>query len=367
MSYWARVALTVAAIAALLLAAWTVRAILLLVLVALIIAVGVDPQVRWLERHRISRPWAVTIITLLTVGLLALFVAMVVPAAVRQAHELANDFPTYLDRIRSSGGFLGELEARYHLSERLQQTSSRLPGLAVGKLPSVTAGVGSVIGNVVTVFVLTIYFQLALDRDRAHAAIAAVGGSKHADRNARIADKSVDRIGGYVSGNLFISVITGVSAYIAMKILGVPFAAALAVWVGVADLIPEVGATLGAIPCVIVALFSSVHTAVALTIYFIVYQRIENYVILPRVMRNSIDLSPATCIVALLIGSRLAGFAGALIALPVAAAVKVVIGEVWPALVPSSARSDTDTDDGIAEGDAVDATAESDTTRSERS
>jgi predicted PurR-regulated permease PerM len=158
MGYWARATLTVVAVLALLAAAWSVRNILLLVLVATVLAVGLDPQVRWLQRRRVSRGWAVTIIGLLGVGFLALFAWLVIPQAVRQAQELARDFPSYLDRLRTSTGTLGTIEAKYHLSERLQQASSQLPDLAIGKIPSITAGAGSVIANTLTVAVLTIYF-----------------------------------------------------------------------------------------------------------------------------------------------------------------------------------------------------------------
>ena len=334
MAYWARVTLTVVAVIALVAAAWSVRNILLLVLVAAVLAVGLDPQVRWLQRRRISRAWAVTIIGLLGVGFLALFAWLVIPQAIRQAHDLASDFPGYLDRLRTSTGTLGTLEAKYHLSDRLQEASSDLPDLAIGKIPSITAGAGSAIANTLTIAVLTVYFSLGLERG--HAAARGIVAGEHRDRNVRILDESLDRIGGYVSGNIFISIIAGTLAFIVLRILGVPFAAALAVWVAIADLIPGIGAMLGASVCVIVALFSSIGDAIAVATYFIVYQRFENYVILPRVMTKAIDLSAPTVIVTLLIGSSLAGLAGALIALPIAAALKVVIRELWPSVAPSA-------------------------------
>ena len=108
-----------------------------------------------------------------------------------------------------------------------------------------------------------------------------------------------------------------------------PYAAALGFWVAIADLIPRVGAMLGAVLCVIVALFSPGAHAIAVAVYFVVYQRVENYFILPRIMTKAIDLSAPTVIVTLLIGASLAGLEGALIALPIAAAVKVVIRELW--------------------------------------
>ena len=327
MVYWARATLTVAAVLLLLLAAWTVRSILLLVLVSTVLAAGLDPQVRWLQRHRVSRPWAVTMIGVLSVGFLALFAWLVIPNAIRQVQELARDFPGYLERLRTSTGALGSLEARYHISERLEQASSRLPDLAIGKFPSITAGVGSVIANTLTVAILTIYFLLGLERG--HATASELVAGEHADRNRRILDESLDRIGGYVSGNIFISIIAGTLAFVVLELLGVPFAAALGVWVAIADLIPGVGAMIGAVVCVIVALFSSVGDGIAVAIFFVVYQRFENYVILPRVMTKAIDLSAPTVIVTLLIGSALAGLAGALIALPIVAALKVVIREIW--------------------------------------
>ena len=142
-------------------------------------------------------------------------------------------------------------------------------------------------------------------------------------------EESVQRIGGYVSGNIGVSIIAGTGAFIALTIIGVPFAAALAMWVAIADLIPTVGATLGALAAVAVAAFSGWGQAVATIIYFVLYQQFENYVIVPRVMKKAVDLSPAMVIVSVLIGGSLAGFAGALLALPVAAAVKVVIKDVW--------------------------------------
>jgi len=344
MGYWARATLTVVAVLGLLAAAWTVRNILMLVLVATVLAVGLDPQVRWLQRRRVSRAWAVTIIGLLGVGFLALFAWLVIPQAVREAHELARDFPGYLDRLRTSTGTLGTLEAKYHLSERLQQASSRLPDLAIGKIPSITAGAGSVIANTLTVVVLTIYFLLGLERG--HSAAETIVAGEHADRNTRMLDESLVRIGGYVSGNIFISIIAGTLAFIVLEILAVPFAAALSVWVAIADLIPGVGAMLGAVVCVIVALFSSVGDGIAVGVYFVLYQRVENYLILPKVMTKAIDLSAPTVIITLLIGSSLAGLAGALIALPIAAAIKVIVRELWPGAAPTAA-ADSATSGGV--------------------
>jgi predicted PurR-regulated permease PerM len=301
----------------------------LLVLVAAVVAVGLDPQVRWLQRRHLSRGWAVTVILLLGVGLLVLFGWLVIPAAVRQTHELARHTPDYLDRLRHATGLLGALQQKYDLDQRLRETTAQLPTLALNRIPGVTASAGGIIVNVLTVAVLTVYFLAGLPRGQAAATALLAGQPKHADRNVRILEESLARIGGYVSGNLLISIIAGTLAFVVLELLGVPFAAALGFWVAIADLVPSVGATLGAVLCVAVALFSSGADAVAVAVYFVVYQRVENYFLLPRVMTKAIDLSAPTVIVTLLVGASLAGLGGALIALPVAAAVKVMIREVW--------------------------------------
>jgi len=332
MSYYARITLTIAAVAAVLWAAWTVRHVLLLVVIAAVLAVGLDPPVRRLERWHISRGWAVLIIFLLALGFIALFAFLVIPPIVREVGQLARDIPGYITRLERghATGFIADLERKYHLAERLKDATSRIPSLAsasFGTILGITASIASVIFNALTIGILTIYFLMALPRGEETAKTLVAG--EHTIRNIRILNESLERIGGYVSGNLFISVIAGVLAFGAMQIIGVPFAAALAMWVAITDLIPAVGATLGAVVCVIVALFSSLGDGIVTAIYFIVYQQFENYVIQPRVMNKAVDLSAASVIISVLIGGSLAGLAGGLLALPIAAAIKVVIREVW--------------------------------------
>ena len=330
MGHYARATLTVVLVLALLAAAWRVRNILLLVVIALVLAVGLDPAVRRLQRLKVPRGWAVLIIFLATIGFLALFGALVIPPLVREIKQLASDIPGYVNRLKSSNGFFADLERKYHLSSRLKDVTAKLPSLASTSFSTIfgfTKSIASIIFNMLTIAILTIYFLMSLPRTEAMTERLFVGPQRK--RNVRILEESLQRIGGYVSGNIAVSIIAGVAAFIALRIIGVPFAAALAIWVAIADLIPSVGATLGALAAVIVAAFSSWGAAIATAAYFIAYQQIENYLIVPRVMRHSVDLSPAAVIVSVLIGGSLEGFAGALLALPLAAAAKVVIREVW--------------------------------------
>jgi predicted PurR-regulated permease PerM len=166
MAYWARVTLTVAGALVVLAAAWRVRNILLLVLVAAVLAAGLDPQVQWLQRRRLSRGWAVTAIVLLSVGLLVLFAWLVIPSAVRQTQQLARHTPDYLNRLQHATGLLGTLQRKYDLAQRLRETTARLPALALKKVPGLTASAGSIIFNVLTITVLMVYFLLGLPRGK---------------------------------------------------------------------------------------------------------------------------------------------------------------------------------------------------------
>jgi predicted PurR-regulated permease PerM len=350
LSYYAKITLVVVAVLALLRAAWAVRNILLLVLVAAVLAVGLDPAVRRLERLNFPRGWAVLLIMVATIGFIVLFAALVIPPVVRGIRQLASDIPGYIDRLQNQSGWFRDLSRKYDLSTKLKSLTDRLPSLAsasLGKILGITRSVASVIFNMLTILILTIYFLMALPRGERTA--EGLMGGEHQQRNVRLFREALDRIGGYVSGNIGVSIIAGVASFIFLRIAGVPFAAALALWVAIADLIPTVGATLGALAAVIVAFFSSVADGIATIIFFIVYQQVENYVIVPRVMRRAVDLPPAAVIVSVLIGGSLAGFAGALLALPLAAAAKVVINDVWlkPRLEPAGAATAPPPEQGL--------------------
>jgi predicted PurR-regulated permease PerM len=331
MAHYAKVTFTAVAVLVVIAAAWAVRSTLLLVLVAAVLAIGLDPPVRRLQRMHISRGWAVTLIFLATVAFLAFFGFLVIPPLIREVRQLASDIPGYIDELKTSQGWVGDLEDKYHLSTKLKEITDRLPTLAsesLGKVLGITASVASVIFNLLTIAILTIYFLMTLPESER--AIEATFRGKHRTRSKKAFEESVQRIGGYVSGNIATSIIAGVAAYVFLRILGIPFAAALGMWVGIADLIPMVGATLGALAAVAVAfLGGSVGEGIATVVYFIVYQQVENYIIVPRVMKKAVDLSPAAVIVSVLIGGSLAGFAGALLALPLAAAAKVIFREMW--------------------------------------
>ena len=308
-------------------ALYTVRAILVRILIALFIAVSLDPAVRWLTRRGMRRGVAVTLIFLLFFALVAAFLYSVIPPLVTQGRNLIDDLPGYLGRLQSRSAQYRDLDDRYHISDQLEGLAGTLPGRLGSGLLGFTSRVFGAVFNSLTILVFTVYFMADMPRIRAGVVrLFPVDRRPHA---RRVVDLVVDKVGGYMIGNIVISLIAGVASYIAFAVLRVPFAVPLAFLVAVCDLIPMIGATLGAVLGVSVALFTKGiwPTAVLVAAFFIAYQQLENYVIAPRVLKSTVDLGAAAVLIAGLIGATLLGLVGALMAIPVAAAFNVLVNE----------------------------------------
>jgi predicted PurR-regulated permease PerM len=327
--YWLRSTLVVVSTLLVVAAARRVTHVLLLVVVAFVLAVGMDPAVRWLGRFRVARGWAVAVIFIGLAGFLALFVALLVPALVREVRQFAQSLPGYLTDLQGRDDWLGNAARHADVSAKVQQFIADLPRHIGDSFNAVIGVAGTVLGrlfDLFTVSILTIYFTLSLPRLRR--TVTALTAPAHRAQVDRVLQRSIEKIGGYVSGNLITSAVCGVLAVIALSVLRVDYAVPLGMWAGVADLIPQVGAYLGILPAALVGLAKGPGYGVAVIVYFTAYQQFENYILAPRVYQNSIDLSPAAVIISTLVGGTLAGFAGALLALPVAATIKVVAVDV---------------------------------------
>ncbi|MEV6520668.1 AI-2E family transporter [Longispora sp. NPDC051575] len=312
---------------ALLLVGWAVygvRDLLVQVFIAMFVAISLDPAVRWLVRHRIRRPWAVTIVILSALVFVAGFLLAVVPPLVQQAQTLADDAPHYLDQLRRQSERLRGLEDQFHFRAKLDAWLRDLPAT----LGTQALGFGrrffGALASFLLIFVLSLYFMLDLPR-----LLGLLVGAVPESRRERVSDGVnvlIDKIGSYMIGNIVISLIAGVAAFAALEILRVPFALPLAFLVAFTDLIPMIGATLGAAICVLVALASVPlwPQAIGVVLFFVVYQQLENYLIAPRVMRNAVDMPAIGVLLAALVGGQILGLVGALMAIPVAAAIKII-------------------------------------------
>jgi len=345
------VALGVLAVLAAAAAVYTTRAVLVRVLIALFIAISLDPAVRALTRRGMRRSLAVLVIFLVASGLVAAFLMSVIPAMVHQFEALVHDFPGYIANLQDRSARFRELTDRFHLTSKVQDLLASLPGRLGGGLLGFTRRLFGALFSTLTVLVLTIYFMADMPRLR-HGAMRLFPRA-HRARSSRIADVMVDKVGSYMIGNLLISLAAGLASFAVLAALGVPFAVPLAFAVALCDLIPMIGATLGAVICVLAALLTTElwPTTVVVAIFFVVYQQVENYFIAPRILRHTVSLSAAAVLLAGLIGGTVLGLIGALMAIPVAAGLKVVLAERLQERDSADAATDAD-DDAVVAADA---------------
>jgi predicted PurR-regulated permease PerM len=304
--------------------------ILVLIFIALFLAIGLNPAVARLRQWGLPRGGAVAIIALVVVGLLVGGIVALIPPLVGQTTELINNVPDYIQSLQRNET-VNELVQRYDILAKVQ--SALNAGTVTSTVGGVVGGARLLFGtifNVLTVLVLTIYFMAAFDRIR-EGAYALVPASRR-NRVRLLTDEILTKVGAYMVGALAISVVAGASTFVLAMILGLAYPFALAVVVAVCDLIPQIGATLGAIIVSLVGLASSLTDGIICIVFFIVYQQIENYLIYPNVMRRSVKVSDVAAVVAALLGVGLFGVIGALVAIPMVAAVQLIGREV---IVPS--------------------------------
>lgn len=322
-SYWMKVAAGVMIVFALANMLLALKQIAILILVSLILAIGLQPGISWLQKKGIRRGGAVALIFFVSAFIVIGFLALITPAVIHQIGQLVQQAPDYLRRAQNKYKFVRDVNARFDLTQKLQNLGTTLPSTALSLIKSFTA----FIFEALTVVILTLYFATSLPK--IEAAIARMLRRDNREEFQLILEDSTALVGGYMLGNLIVSVFAGVFTFIGLLIIGVPYPAALAFWVALTDLVPTVGALLGAAAAVLVALFVGIPQVLWTIAFFAVYQQLENYVIAPKVMTRTVEMSAAAVIIAVLVGGTLAGFPGALLALPAAAIIKVTVNRLF--------------------------------------
>jgi predicted PurR-regulated permease PerM len=302
------------------------RAVLILIGLALFIAVGLEPVVNWLVRHRIPRWAAVVAVVLCSLGVIAAFLAAAIPPLTSEVTALAHQIPHYMHDLQNRNSQLGKLNARFHV----QQTLTRLVTSRGGSLVGGVLGAGAlVIGTasaILTVLVLSIYFLAGLPRIKLFA-YQLVPHSRR-PRVILIGDEIQAKVGGYVLGNFITSVIAGLGTFFWLLAFGIPYPILLAMLVALLDLIPVIGSTIGGAIVTLVALTVSLPVAIATLAFYIGYRLAEDYLIVPRIMGRTVQVPAIVSLVAVLIGGVLLGIIGALVAIPVAAAIQLLLREI---------------------------------------
>jgi predicted PurR-regulated permease PerM len=299
--------------------------ILVLIGLAFFIAVGLEPAVRWLYRRGLPRWLAVAFVLLAALGILVGFLAVAIPVIVTQAGNLADELPHYIKQLNHNTGTLGHLNKRYHIVRFLQKLLHG-GGASFGTVLGIGKVVLGLVTSVLVVVIVTVY--LLVDLPRVKRGIYQLAPQSRRPRMVLLTDEILDRVGGYVLGNLLTSFIAGLSTWIWALAFGIPYSLLLGILVALFDLIPIVGSTIGGIIVSLVALTISLPVAIATAGFYVFFRFLEDYLLTPRIMARTVNVPGLVTVVATVLGGALLGIIGALVAIPVAAAAKLLFEEI---------------------------------------
>lgn len=306
----------------------SISPILVLVVVAAFLAAGLNPVVEWLGSRGLKRSWSVLVVILIVLAAIALFLVALVPVITDQVRAIIDNAPGWFERLQENRT-VQQLEERFDLIQRAQEFVEKgsFGSQVFGGVVGVGMAVLSAVANAFIVIVLMLYFLASLHTIK-RAAYRLAPASKR-DRVANLGDRIIGNVGAYVSGAFIVGLCAGLSSLIFLMIVGLgEYAVALAAVVALLDVIPMIGATIGAVIVTAIGFATDPKIGFACLIFYVIYQQVENYVIYPKVMSRSVDIPGSLIVIAALIGAALLGVVGALLAIPTAAAVLMVVREV---------------------------------------
>jgi predicted PurR-regulated permease PerM len=326
---------------------WVLRTIILYAVVAGFIALLLSPAVHVVQRSRVPRSVAVTVVFLVALvvflGVVVLFTAPLVSAVT----HFAKSLPTLVRQAKHGHGPVGHLLTRFHLQQWVDKNASKLAGditksLKPAQALSVGAAAVSTLLALGTIAVLSLF--MLLEAPRLRDGVLGLLSPARAQRALRVYHEASRSVSGYMVGNVLTSVIAGVVVFVTLAVLGVPYPGLLGLWVALVDLLPLVGGLLAGVPVVIVAAFHTLPALIVTVVVFLVYQQVENHLLNPMIMSRTVRLNPLWVLLAVLvgatlgarIGSFLGAFVGALIGIPVGGALQVVVREIRKGPGPSS-------------------------------
>lgn len=313
---------TIIFIAVFILSLWLlflIRDLILILFISLILMSALSPMVRFFGRFKIPKPLGIAITYIIIIGVVSGLIAIVFPPLIEETRKLLTTFPNNIDNLL----------AVIPLDKSVLQ--NQINSIS-GNIFSITL---SVFDNLLTIiFLLVLTFYLILEREKLESRISSLFVGRE-ERVKRLIIQIEEKLGSWFSGQLFLSLIIGALSYIGLLILGIPYALPLAVVAGILEVVPVIGPIISAIPSVLIALTISPVLALAVAAMYFVIQQLENHLIVPQVMQRAVGLNPLIVILAIAIGSRLLGIAGALLAVPIAVVLQIVVTEILEENKPS--------------------------------
>lgn len=299
---------------------------LILIGLALFLAVGMEPAVSFLVRHRWPRGLGVAAILLFIVAVIGGFIAAAIPPLITQGQQLIDNAPHYLQRAQDHSSFIGRIDDRLHLTEKLQSLISSPGSVSFNGVLSAGAAVFSAVTDTFIVLILTAYFLA--DMPRIRTLMYRLVPHTRRPRAILMGDDILAKVGTYVLGNLLISLIAGGLTFGWLMIFSIPYAALLSIMVALFDLVPVVGSSIAGIIVAAAALTISLPLCLSTIAFFVIYRAAEDYFLVPRIIGRAVKVPALVTVVAVLIGGALLGVIGALVAIPAAAALMLVAREI---------------------------------------
>lgn len=337
----ARTVLTVAGIAGLIYVCWLLRDVLLLAILAVFLAVALSAPVNFFEtRLRMPRALAILVVYALLAGALVLIGLLLLPPLIREFTAFLHAVPGYVRQLQDSG-LIERWDEEYGVVAQVESQAKHLPSILGGALSELETVTVTAIERIVELIaILAIAFLLLLDAPRLLGFVyREVAPDETAAR--RIARETSSAVGGYVAGVFAVAALAGIVSFVVMTILGIPYAVPLAVQMAFFAILPLVGSTIGAFVIGIVAAFQGVEIVIVWGVFWILYQQTETHVLGPLVYRKAVDMSPALVILSVMAGATLLGVLGALLAIPAAATIQILIREWWRSRKPVEPASAT--------------------------
>src|SRR3984885_14767888 len=323
---------------------YRLKDVILLIIVAAFVAVILNPAVVALQRWKIKRRgWAVAVVTLWgLIVFVGLAIAFGYPLANGISH-LAQTLPTYVTDAEHGRGWIGHLVTKYHVQAWVNKNAPKLVNFGEGLAkPALSLGKGALtlVLELFTIFVLVLL--LLLEGPKMRTALLGSMDPKRAERYRRIAHEVNRSVTGYMLGNVLTSVIAGLVVFVTLLVTGVPFPYLWALWVALVDFLPMIGGALAGIPTVLFAAAHSLTAGIITLVVFLIYTQLENHVLNPIVMSRTVRVNPLLVLLSILVGGEIGSwiggifgaFVGALLAIPAAGAIQVVVREIWQATDP---------------------------------
>ena len=304
----------------------SLSSVLVLIGVAFFLALGLEPAVSWFVNRKLPRWAATTLVFVIFLAMMGAFLAAAIPPLAQQASELIKQAPHYIQQAQDHSSAIGRLNDRFHLQQRITDTIKGSGGSVVNEVVSAGSAVFGAVADTLIVIVLTVYFLVDMPRIRTN--LYRLVPHTRRPRAILIGDEVFAKVGAYVLGNVLISVIAGAATFFWLMAFDVPYPLLLGIFVALFDLVPVVGSTIAGVVVAAVALTVSLPICIATTVFFVVFRLLEDYLLVPRIIGSAVKVPALITVVAVLIGGALLGIVGALVAIPIAAALLLLTQEV---------------------------------------